>query len=76
MDEPAELPRLVAWLRTEHPSATDAQISAVLADLAPERLHRLERVRADLARTCRPPAPADLALLTELDDLVEGGAPG
>ena len=76
MDEPAELPRLVAWLRTEHPSATDAQISAVLADLAQERLHRLERVLDDLARTCRPPAPADLAALTELDDLLEGGVTG
>jgi len=76
MDAPAELPRLVAWLRTEHPSATGAQIGAVLAGLPPERLHRLERVLADLARTCRPPAPADLAVLTELDDLLERGAAG
>ena len=76
MDAPAQLPRLVAWLRTGHPSATDAQIGAVLADLAPERLHRLERVLDDLARTCRPPTPADLAVLTELDGLLEGGVTG
>jgi hypothetical protein len=70
VDSPAALPRLVAWLRTEHSSATDAQIAAVLAGVAPERLHRLERVLDDLARTCRAPAPADLAVLTELDDLL------
>jgi hypothetical protein len=67
----AELPRLTAWLRTEHPSATDARIDAVLAGVDQERLHRLELVLDDLARTCRPPAPADLAVLTELDDLLE-----
>jgi len=75
MDSSAELPRLVAWLRTEHPSATDTQIGAVLGDVPPERLHRLERVLDDLARTCRAPAPADLAALTELDDLLDR-APG
>ena len=74
MDTSAELPRLVAWLRTEHPSATDARIGAVLGGVAEERLHRLERVLDDLARTCRAPAPADLALLTELDDLLDRAA--
>ncbi len=76
MDAPAELPRLVAWLRTEHPSATPGQIGVLLDGVAPERLHRLEGVLHDLARTCRPPAPADLAELTELDDLLERGAGG
>ena len=47
----------------------------VLGDVPPERLHRLERVLDDLARTCRAPAPADLAALTELDDLLDR-APG
>jgi hypothetical protein len=75
MDESAELPRLLAWLRVEHPSATPAQLGALLAAVGPERLHRLEGVLDDLARTCRPPAPADLAALTELDDLLERGAP-
>jgi hypothetical protein len=70
MDAPAELPRLVAWLRTEHPAATDTRIGAVLGNVPPERLQHLERVLDDLARTCRPPAPADLAALTELDDLL------
>jgi hypothetical protein len=74
VDAPAELPRVVAWLRTEHPSVTGAQIDALLSGLAPERLHRLEQVLDDLARTCRPPAPADLAALTELDDLLERDA--
>ena len=76
VDVSAELPRVVAWLRTEHPSATTARIEALLSGLAPERLHRLEGVLDDLARTCRPPAAADLAALTELDDLLERGAPG
>lgn len=74
MDAPTQLPRLVAWLRSEHPAVTDAQIGAVLddlADTAPERLHHLERVLDDLARTCRAPAPVDLAALTELDDLLD-----
>ncbi len=74
MDIPAELPRLVAWLRTDRPSATDAQIGAALGGVAPERLHRLERLLDDLARTCRAPAPADLAALTELDDLLDRAA--
>jgi hypothetical protein len=42
----------------------------VLGDVPPERLQHLERVLDDLAQTCRPPAPADLATLTELDDLL------
>jgi hypothetical protein len=75
MDASAELPRLVAWLRTEHPSVTTARIDALFGGLAPARLHRLEHVLDDLARTCRPPAPADLAALRELDDLLEPGAP-
>ena len=74
MDPSAALPRLVAWLRTEHPSATDTQIGAVLGDVSPDSLHRLKRVLDDLARTCRAPAPADLAALTELDDLVDRAA--
>jgi hypothetical protein len=76
MDALAELPRLIAWLRTEHPAATPAQVNALLDAVAPERLYRLEGVLDDLARTCRPPAPADLAALTELDDLLERGAAG
>ena len=72
MDVLTELPRVVAWLREEHPAATDARIGAMLDRLAPEHLQRLERVLDDLARTCRPPAPADLAALRELDDLVDG----
>jgi hypothetical protein len=74
VDTPAGLPRLVAWLRTEHPAATDTQIDAVFGGVATERLHRLERVLDDLARTCRAPAPADLAALTELDDLLDRAA--
>ena len=76
MDVSAELPRLAAWLCSEHPSATAAEIDVLLAGVAPERLQRLERVLDDLARTCLPPAPADLAALTELDDLLERGAAG
>ena len=76
MDASAELPRLAAWLRSEHPSATTPEIDALLGGVAPERLHRLERVLDDLARTCLPPAPADLAALTELDDLLERGGSG
>ena len=76
MDAPADLPRLVAWLRTEHPTVTPAQIGVLLDTVAPERLQRLEGVLDDLARTCLPPAPADLAALTELDDLLERGAAG
>ena len=76
MDALAELPRLAAWLRTEHPAVTPAQIGVLLDTVAPERLQRLEGVLDDLARTCLPPAPADLAALTELDDLLERGAAG
>jgi hypothetical protein len=68
----ADLPRLVAWLRSERPGATDAEIGALLGDLAPDRVRRLERVLDDLARGCRPPSPADLAALVELDDLLSG----
>jgi len=74
MDVLTELPRVVAWLREEHPAATDARIGAMLDRLAPEHLQRLERLLDDLARTCRPPAPADLAALRELDDLLDGAA--
>ena len=76
MDVSAELPRLAAWLRSEHPSATAPEIDALLGGVAPERLHHIERVLDDLARTCLPPAPADLAALTELDDLLERGGSG
>ena len=76
MDASADVPRLVAWLRTDHPAVTPAQIGVLLGTVAPERLQRLEGVLDDLARTCRPPAPADLAALTELDDLLERGATG
>jgi hypothetical protein len=76
MDASADLPRLVAWLRTDHPAVTPAQIGVLLGTVAPERLQRLEGVLDDLARTCRPPSPADLAALTELDDLLERGATG
>lgn len=71
-DTSAELPRVVAWLRDGHPTATDARIGAVLDGLPAEHLQRLERVLDDLARTCRPPATADLADLRELDDLLDG----
>jgi hypothetical protein len=74
MDTRAELPRLVAWLRADHSSATDAQIGAALHGVAADHLHRLERVLDDLARTCRPPSPADLAALGELDDLLDRAA--
>ena len=77
MDAPADLPRLVAWLRTEHPVGdARADRCAARRPSRPERLQRLEGVLDDLARTCRPPAPADLAALTELDDLLERGAAG
>ncbi len=66
------MPRLVAWLRTERPGTTDAEVAGLLRGVAPERVRRLERVLDDLARGCRPPSPADLAALTELDDLLSG----
>lgn len=70
---PGDVPRLVAWLCSERPGTTDAEFRALLGGLAPERVRRLERVLDDLARGCRPPSPADLAALTELDDLLRGG---
>ena len=63
-------PRLVAWLRSAHPAATDEQVDALLEDVPPERQRRLEGLLDDLARGCRPPDPAALAALTELDDLL------
>ena len=67
---PDDVPRLVAWLRSERPSAAPDAIAAVLDGVGPDRVQHLERVLDDLARTCRPPGPADLAVLTELDDLL------
>jgi hypothetical protein len=72
---PDELPRLVAWLRSERPAATDAEIAALLGGVPADRVRRLEQVLDDLARGCRPPSPADLAALTELDDLLHGASP-
>jgi hypothetical protein len=69
---PDDLPRLVAWLRSERPSATSDEITAVLDRVGPERVRHLEQILDDLARGCRPPGPADLAALTELDDLLAG----
>jgi hypothetical protein len=68
----ADLPRLVAWLRSERPGVTEAQVTSVLDGVPAERLRRLEAVLADLARGCRPPGPADLAALRELDGLLDG----
>lgn len=70
---PGDVPRLVAWLRSARPGTTGAEVAALLGGLAPDRVHRLERVLDDLARGCRPPSPADLAALTELDDLLGEG---
>jgi hypothetical protein len=67
------VPRLVAWLREERPSTTPAELEALLADLPAARVRHLERVLDDLARGCRPPSPADLAALTELDDRLARG---
>jgi hypothetical protein len=69
-DRADDVPRLVEWLRSERPTATPDEIAAVLQEVAPDRARRLERVLDDLARGCRPPAPADLAALTELDGLL------
>jgi hypothetical protein len=69
-DRADDLPRLVEWLRSERPTASPDEIAAVLQRVAPDRARRLERVLDDLARGCRPPAPADLAALTELDGLL------
>jgi hypothetical protein len=57
-------------LRSERPTVTDREVAALLGTVAPDRLRRLERVLDDLARGCRPPGPADLSALTELDDLL------
>ena len=74
---PEDVPRLVAWLRSERPAATSDEITAVLAALTPDRVRRLERILDDLARGCRPPGPADLAALAELDELLaHGSSPG
>ena len=70
---PADVPRVVAWLRSERPTATSDEIATVLGGVAPDRVRVLEQVLDDLARGCRPPGPADLAALTELDDLLERG---
>jgi hypothetical protein len=69
---PDDVPRIVAWLRSERPEATAAEIGALLSGVAPSTVRRLEQVLDDLARGCRPPSPADLAALTELDDLLSG----
>lgn len=68
------MPRLVAWLRSERPAATAEELAALLRDLPPGRARHLERALDDLARGCRPPAPADLAALTELDARLARGA--
>ena len=73
---PDDVPRLVAWLRSERPSVTPGELAAVLDGLPPGRGRHLERVLDDLARGCRPPGPTDLAALTELDDLLAGGSSG
>jgi hypothetical protein len=70
MDPDRDVPRLVAWLRSAHSTATEREVIEVLGAVAPDRLRRLERVLDDLARGCRPPGAADLAELTELDELV------
>jgi hypothetical protein len=67
---PPNQPRLVAWLRSAHPAATDEQVNALLENVPPERRRRLEALLDDLARGCRPPDPAGLAALTDLDDLL------
>ena len=69
------MPRLVSWLRSGHPTATVDRLGALLDGAAPDRVRHLERVLDDLARTCRPPGPADLAALTELDDALDRDPP-
>jgi hypothetical protein len=73
---PEAVPRLVAWLREERPGTTAAELAALLADLPAARVRHLERVLDDLARGCRPPAPADLAALTALDERLARRPPG
>jgi hypothetical protein len=68
---PADLPRVVAWLRTAHPAAADDRIAAVIADAdrrSPGRPAELERALADASAGCRPPRPEHLAALIELED--------
>lgn len=67
---PAQVPRLVAWLRGGRPRTTDAEFAALLTRLPAQRVRRLENVLDDLARGCGPPGAADLAALGELDDLL------
>jgi hypothetical protein len=69
---PDDVPRLVAWLRSERPDATAAEVATLLSGVVPSTVWRLEQVLDDLASGCRPPSPADLAALTELDDLLSG----
>jgi hypothetical protein len=71
--DPASFPRLVAWLRSERPAASDGELAALLDAVPAERRRRLERVLEDVAQGCRPPGPADLAALRELDDLPAQG---
>jgi hypothetical protein len=71
--EADDVPRLVAWLRSERPATTGAEVALLLGRVAPDRLLRLERILDDLARGCRPPSPTDLAALGELDDLLARG---
>ncbi len=59
--EADDVPRLVAWLRSERPATTGAEVALLLGRVAPDRLLRLERILDDLARGCRPPSPTDLA---------------
>lgn len=73
---PGEVPRLVEWLRSERPSATDHDLTTLLGRVPPALARRLEHVLDDLARGCLPPAPADLAALAELDDLLAPGTSG
>jgi hypothetical protein len=75
-DAVSDLPRLVAWLRSAYPSAAGHEVAALLGAVDPERLRRLEGVLDDLAGGCRPPDPAALAALTELDDLLARGPGG
>jgi hypothetical protein len=65
-------PRLAAWLRTAHPAAPDAALDDAVAGVlaADPGADRLEAVLDAVARTCRAPAPADLAALAALEDAV------
>ena len=71
---PDDVPRLVEWLRSERPATTTDELVVLFRDLPSDDVRRLERLLDDVARGCRPPAPADLAALTALDDrLARGG---